>query len=159
MIEKLPETRIGPLLLSLNLTLVTAESCTGGLIGHLVTSQSGSSTYYLGGVISYSNEFKMKLLGVQESTLIAHGAVSPQTALEMAQGARMRLGGDIALSVTGIAGPGGGTAEKPVGLTYIGISSPWGDEVRQFVWPGDREANKFDSARAALWLLLEKAAG
>jgi len=137
------------------MTLVTAESCTGGLIGHLVTGQPGASGYYLGGVISYSNELKIGLLGVHAETLETFGAVSGETALEMARGARQRLGGDFALSVTGIAGPGGGTSAKPVGLTFIGISSPFGDDVRRFVWPGDREKNKFDSARAALDLLLE----
>lgn len=150
-----PESRLGPLLLARGLTLVTAESCTGGLIGHLVTSQAGSSGYYLGGVVSYSNELKMLLLGVREQTLVDHGAVSAETALEMARGARARLGGAIAVSVTGIAGPGGGTPEKPVGLTYVGVSAPWGDLVREYRWQGDRKANKRDSARAALELVIE----
>jgi PncC family amidohydrolase len=151
-----PETRIGPLLLQSNLKLVTAESCTGGLIGHLLTEQAGSSEYFLGGVISYSNELKMKLLGVHERTLINHGAVSSKTAMEMARGARHVMDADIGVSVTGIAGPGGGTDTKPVGLTYIGVSTPWGDDVREFYWEGDRTANKLDSARAALALVIEK---
>lgn len=150
-----PESRIGPLLQARGLTLVTAESCTGGLVGHLVTNQPGSSSYYLGGVVSYSNALKMALLGVRPETLDTFGAVSAETAQEMANGARSRYHADIALSVTGIAGPDGGTAAKPVGLTYIGISAPWGQAVRRFVWPGDRVANKLDSARAALELLLE----
>ena len=151
-----PETRIGPLLSARSLTLVTAESCTGGLIGHLMTGQAGSSEYSLGGVISYSNELKMKLLGVQEQTLVDRGAVSPETALEIARGARKRLGADIGVSVTGIAGPGGGTATKPVGLTYVGVSTPWGDLVREYRWKGDREKNKLDSARAALEQVIER---
>lgn len=148
-----PEKQIGPQLLDRGLTLVTAESCTGGLVGHLLTSQPGSSAYYLGGVVSYSNVLKMRLLGVREETLEVHGAVSEETALEMARGARRRLGGDIGVSVTGIAGPGGGTESKPVGLTFIGLSSPWGDTVRRFVWGGERAANKLASARAALQLV------
>lgn len=156
---ELPELRLGPLLLELDLTLVTAESCTGGLIGHLITNQAGSSEFYLGGVVSYSNELKMKLLGVNEKTLVDHGAVSQETAVEMARGARERLGAHIGVSVTGIAGPGGGTPSKPVGLTYVGVSTAWGDAVREFRWNGDRAANKLDSARAALALVVEIVSG
>ncbi len=150
-----PETVIGPLLLLRGLKLVTAESCTGGLIGHWLTNVPGSSEYYLGGVVSYSNALKMQLLGVQAATLEKYGAVSEQVAMEMAQGARLRLGGDVALSVTGIAGPGGGSAEKPVGLTFVGVSAPWGESVARFVWAGERVENKKESARAALQLLVE----
>jgi nicotinamide-nucleotide amidase len=114
---------IGKTLTQRGLTIATAESCTGGLLGHVLTSVSGSSAYYLGGVIAYSNEVKEALLGVQHETLLAHGAVSHETAREMAAGIRQRLGADIGLSTTGIAGPTGGTAEKPVGLVYIGIST------------------------------------
>jgi PncC family amidohydrolase len=153
-----PERRLGDLLKPLGLTLVTAESCTGGLIGHLLTSVSGSSDYYLGGAVTYSNEMKEGLLGVRKTTMIEHGAVSEQTALEMAAGARARFGGDIGVSVTGIAGPGGGSEEKPVGLTYIGLSAPWGDSVRRFVWDSDREGNKRLSAEAALEWIIEELA-
>ncbi len=156
--KPLPEARIGALLRRRRLTLVTAESCTGGLVGHLLTGQPGSSDYYLGGVVSYSNALKMKQLGVSEQTLIEHGAVSAETALEMARGARQELNGDIGVSVTGIAGPGGGTETKPVGLTFVGISTPWGDGVRSFVWNGNRASNKLDSARAALDLVIEQLA-
>jgi PncC family amidohydrolase len=110
-------------------------------------------------VVSYSNALKMQLLGVQAGTLDKYGAVSEQVAREMAQGARARLGGEVALAVTGIAGPGGGSADKPVGLTFIGVSAPWGESVARFVWEGDRVSNKEESARAALQLLVEALAG
>lgn len=103
------------------LTLATAESCTGGLIGGRITSVSGSSDVYLGGAVTYSNELKMKMLGVKKETLDKFGAVSRETAAEMAEGIRRESGADIAVSVTGIAGPGGGTETKPVGLVYIGV--------------------------------------
>jgi nicotinamide-nucleotide amidase len=108
------EVMIGQLLQKHRLTLATAESCTGGLIGHRLTDVPGSSDYFLGGIIAYSNEIKERLLGVQLETLQAHGAVSAETAIEMARASRV-LGADVAVSVTGIAGPGGGTADKPSG--------------------------------------------
>lgn len=132
----------------------TAESCTGGLIGHSLTAIAGSSDYYLGGVVSYSNELKMRLLGVPESMLEHHGAVSAQVAVTMADGARERIGCDYAVSVTGVAGPGGGTEAKPVGLTYVAAAGPAGHEVRRYLWTGDRATNKEQSAVAALELLL-----
>ena len=135
-------------------TVGTAESCTGGLIGHVLTAIAGSSDYYLGGVISYSNELKMRLLGVPAEMLERHGAVSAQVAVAMAQGARERLGCDYAVSVTGVAGPGGGTPAKPVGLTYVAVVGPAGHEVRRRRWDGDRAANKEQSAAAALELLV-----
>jgi PncC family amidohydrolase len=158
MTESPPEQRLGDLLRARSLTLVTAESCTGGLIGHLLTGVSGSSDYYLGGAVTYSNEMKEQLVGVRKETMIEHGAVSEQTALEMAAGARARFGGDIGVSVTGIAGPGGASDTKPVGLTYIGLSTPWGDTVRRFVWDSDRVGNKQLSAEAALELAIEEIA-
>jgi PncC family amidohydrolase len=151
----LPEVRAGELLTSLGKTVVTAESCTGGLIAHRLTNVSGSSAYVLGGVVAYSNEVKMKVLKVQESTLIAVGAVSEQVAQQMAVGARSLFEADFALSVTGIAGPDGGTDDKPVGLTYIGLASSAGAQVTRFVWDGDRESNKESSAEAALQMLVE----
>jgi PncC family amidohydrolase len=151
----LPEVRAGELLTSLGKTVVTAESCTGGLIAHRLTNVSGSSAYVLGGVVAYSNEVKMKVLKVQESTLIAVGAVSEQVAQQMAVGARNLFEADFALSVTGIAGPDGGTDDKPVGLTYIGLASSAGAQVTRFVWDGDRESNKESSAEAALQMLVE----
>jgi PncC family amidohydrolase len=135
--------------------LATAESCTGGLVLHRLTNIPGSSGYVLGGVVAYDNRIKQGLLGVGAATLAAHGAVSAETAAEMAQGALVRLGADIAVSITGIAGPGGGTLEKPVGLTYIGAARARGAAtVERHVWQGDRLAVKMQSADAALRLLL-----
>jgi len=111
------------------LTVATAESCTGGFVSKRITEVPGSSEVFGFGMVTYANEAKMKLLGVQEETLRQYGAVSAQTAAEMAAGARALSGADIALSVTGIAGPGGGSTEKPVGLVYIGVDSPWHSEV------------------------------
>jgi len=108
-------------LIEKGLTVATAESCTGGLVGKRLTDISGSSSCYLGGVVSYANEVKMHVLGVSEETLRAHGAVSPETAIEMARGVRKLMGADIGVSTTGVAGPGGGSPEKPVGTVYIGI--------------------------------------
>lgn len=148
------ESQIGELLRDKGWHLASAESCTGGLVGHRVTNIPGSSDYYLGGVIAYSNEEKELLLQVGKATLEQNGAVSQETAFEMAQGARRVLGGEVAVSVTGIAGPGGGTPEKPVGLTWVAVSTPEGDWSERHVWKGDRQANKADSAEAALQLLL-----
>lgn len=154
------EQEVGALLAAQGLTLVTAESCTGGLVGHRITNIPGSSVYYLGGFVAYANEAKESLLGVLPKTLLEHGAVSEETAREMARGARLRIGADIGLSVTGIAGPGGGTAEKPVGLTYVALSASDSEVCERHVWPGDRGAcderlsNKEHSAEAVLRLLL-----
>ncbi|HLA42032.1 MAG TPA: CinA family protein [Aggregatilineales bacterium] len=147
--------RTGVLLLQRNQTLATAESCTGGLIGHRITEVSGSSAYFMGGVVTYSNEAKMRFLNVQESTLMAVGAVSEEVAYEMAQGAKNAFQTDFALSVTGIAGPSGGTLDKPVGLTYIGLATPEGVTVQRHVWEGDRSEVKSQSADAALQMLLD----
>src|SRR5215207_10419508 len=114
--SQLLEAQVGELLNARGWTICAAESCTGGLIAHRLTNIAGSSNYVLGGIVSYSNEAKQKLLGVHEATLIAHGAVSEETAAEMVQGVRAVFDADVAVSITGIAGPGGGTAEKPVGL-------------------------------------------
>lgn len=136
-------------------TIATAESCTGGLIGHALTEVAGSSTYYRGGVISYSDDVKVDLLGVPRTALEQHGAVSAQVALAMAQGVRARLGADFGVAVTGIAGPSGGTPSKPVGLTYVAVAGPTTDDVQRYVWEGDRSANKRLSAHAALKRLSE----
>jgi len=147
-------TRLQVVALEQGITVGTAESCTGGLIGHTLTAIAGSSDYYRGGVISYSNVLKTGLLGVTPESLEHHGAVSAQVAVAMAQGARERLGCDYAISVTGVAGPGGGTEAKPVGLTYVAVAGPAGHQVARHLWDGDRTANKEQSAAAALELLL-----
>lgn len=149
------EVLLGDLLVQRGLKLAVAESCTGGLVSHRITNVPGSSRYFLGGVTSYANEAKVKLLGVGEDTLEAHGAVSAETALQMARGVRLTLGADIGISTTGIAGPSGGTAEKPVGTTWIGFSSAQGEEARHFFFRGDRLAIKEQAAQAALRLLLD----
>jgi nicotinamide-nucleotide amidase len=144
--------------LAADLRVATAESCTGGLVGHALTEVAGSSAWFRGGVIAYSNEAKAQVLGVPGETLERHGAVSAQTAVAMAEGARRLLGSDLAVSVTGIAGPAGGSDAKPVGLTYVGVADAAGHEVRRFVWSFDRAGNKRASAEAALVLLLERTA-
>jgi PncC family amidohydrolase len=135
-----------------------AESCTGGRVGDALTDVAGSSGYVAGGIVAYGDAAKEALLGVPRETLAAHGAVSAQVALAMAEGARTRFGADLAAAVTGIAGPGGASAGKPVGLTYVALADADGATVRRFTWDGDREANKAASATAALELLLERAA-
>lgn len=145
--------QVGELLRQHQQTLVTAESCTGGLIGHLLTNVPGSSAYYLGGVVAYAYEAKVALLGVDWEMLQTYGAVSEEVALQMARGARAALNGQIAVSVTGIAGPGGGMPNKPVGLTWIALCTPGGEWAQRFVWQGDREANKWSSAQAALQMV------
>jgi PncC family amidohydrolase len=150
--ERLQEVCLGR-----SLTVGTAESETGGLIAHLLTEVPGSSGYFNGAVVAYSNAAKTALLGVADELLAAHGAVSAQAARAMAVGARERLGVGLAVSVTGIAGPGGGSEAKPVGLTYVAVADEAGEDVRRFHWTGDRAANKRLSAGAALELLLERA--
>lgn len=135
--------------------LGVAESCTGGLLAGRLTSVPGASAVFAGGVVAYSNEVKQRLLGVQPQTLERYGAVSAQTAMEMAAGAREALGVDYAASVTGIAGPGGGTEEKPVGLVFVAVAGPTGGKVTRWVFTGDRESVRAQSVDAALGLLLE----
>jgi PncC family amidohydrolase len=137
-------------------TVALAESCTGGLIAAALTAVPGSSGYFLGGVVSYADSAKQELLGVDPAMLAAHGAVSAQVARAMAKGALARFGSSVAASVTGIAGPDGGTPDKPVGLTYVGVADAAGAEVRRIVWDGDRAANRRDSAIAVLEALLAR---
>lgn len=144
--------------LSAGLRVATAESCTGGLVAYLLTEVPGASAYFRGGVVAYANEAKVALCGVDPALLEAHGAVSAQVARAMALGVRARFGADLACAVTGIAGPEGGTAAKPVGLTYVAVADPAEITVRRVVWSGDRHANKRASAELALELLLERAA-
>ena len=150
-----PEYQVGPLLRRGGSTVATAESCTGGLMGDLLTNVSGSSDYFLGGIIAYANEVKRDVLGVREETLAQWGAVSAQTAVEMAHGACRLLGADYALAATGIAGPAGGTLDKPVGLVYLALVGPGVERWERHVWEGDRRGNKERSARRALHMLLE----
>ena len=139
--------------------LGTAESCTGGLVGHMITEVPGSSDYFAGGLVTYANEIKVRLADVPEPVLAAHGAVSAHVAKAMADGARMRLGVDLAIAVTGVAGPDGGSDAKPVGLTYVAVADADGDDVRRFVWDSDRAGNKRLSAAAALDLVVERLSG
>lgn len=149
------DSQIGLSLTERKLTLCTAESCTGGLIGHRLTNVPGSSAYFLGGIVAYSYDAKEHLLGVHHATLYDHGAVSKETVIEMARGARRIFSADLAIAVTGIAGPGGGLPNKPVGYTWIALSARDGETAKQFMWQKDREGNKADSAEAALQLVLE----
>jgi len=149
------ENLLGPLLARRGIKLAVAESCTGGLVGHRITNVPGSSDYYLGSVTAYAYEAKVRLLGVSWDTLNTFGAVSRETVLEMARGVRAALGAEIGLSVSGIAGPGGGTADKPVGTTWIGLSAAGYEQAWHFVWSGDRLQNKELSAEMALRLLVD----
>jgi PncC family amidohydrolase len=140
-----------------SLTVATAESCTGGLVAHLLTEVPGSSAYVRGGIVAYADDVKEALLGVPATLISAHGAVSAQVAVAMADGVRERLGADLGVGVTGVAGPGGGSDAKPVGLVYVAVAGLGAPTVRRYLWTGDRSANKRDSARAALELLLAQA--
>ena len=144
------EDAVGSLLIKNRKTIATAESCTGGLIGDRLTNISGSSLYYKGGIVAYSNSVKEKTIGVKKETLDSAGSVSEETALEMARGIRNKLNADIGLSTTGIAGPKGGTKEKPVGLVYIAISYDRGEKVYRFVFTPYRKTNKLMTSQAAL---------
>jgi len=147
------EQEVGDLLRQKGLTLGLVESASGGLISHRITNIPGSSNYYKGSVTAYSNEVKIKVVGVREDTINQYGAVSSQVAEEMAQGGRKILDADICLADTGIAGPSGATPGKPVGLFYIGLSHEVGTYSRKHNFHGDREQNKRSAAEAALsWL-------
>ena len=149
------EQTVGELLRQKGLKLSIAESCTGGLVSDRITNIPGSSDYFMGAIVAYAYEAKVQLLGVKWDTLTAYGAVSKEVVLEMARGARKALETDIAVSVSGIAGPGGETDEKPVGTTWVGLSTPDGEWSRQFCWDGDRIENKASSAQAVLEILLD----
>lgn len=142
--------QVGEMLAARAWTICAAESCTGGLFLSTLTDNPGSSAYVLGGFVTYSNAAKQQFTHVQEATLIAHGAVSEPTAREMALGVRAEFGADVAISLTGIAGPGGSTPQKPVGLVYIGMAHAGGVEVARHVWQGTRVENKRQSVIAAL---------
>ena len=152
--EKLVKT-----LIDRNLTCATAESCTGGGVGYAITSVAGSSAVFWGGIISYDNSVKRGVLGVPKEVLATKGAVSSECAAAMAEGARRLLNTDFAVSVTGIAGPGGGSAEKPVGLVWFGLASKTGTTTEKKIFSGDREAVRTAAIENALNLLLAAAAG
>jgi len=149
------EVQLGHLLQERGLKLVLAESCTGGLLGSRITDVPGSSEYFLGGVVAYAYEAKADLLNVSWDTLNTKGAVSSETVLEMARGVRNLMKSDIALSISGIAGPGGGTLEKPVGTTWIGLAASEGEWAKVFQFSGDRVQNKIAAVEAALTFLLD----
>jgi nicotinamide-nucleotide amidase len=148
--------QLGERCLALERRIATVESCTGGLVAHLITEVPGSSGWFVGGFVTYSDALKSDTVGVAHDVLAAHGAVSAQVAMAMATGGRERTGTDLAVAVTGIAGPDGGTPSKPVGLTYIAVADRVGVAVKRYVWSGDRSTNKRRSAAAALALLLER---
>jgi PncC family amidohydrolase len=158
MIESLRDLseRLGSRLLMRHLTLCVAESCTGGLLGAAITETAGSSGYFLGGIIAYDNSVKTGLLGVGAAALTRHGAVSAETVTAMAAGAAKLLHADAAIAVSGIAGPGGGTEDKPVGLVFIGISLH--DAVRSFEYrfPGTRSAIREQSVEQGLRRMIER---
>ena len=148
-----PAQEIGDILRQKGLTLGTVESATGGLIASTITDIPGSSDYFKGSLVSYSNEIKMKVVGVSEETLERYGAVSSEVAEQMASGGKRVLDVDICLADTGIAGPGGATEDKPVGLFYLGMACPGGVIVKKHVFEGSREQNKQLAVKAALkWL-------
>lgn len=151
--EETIEGKFHKKMMSSGKTVSAAESCTGGLIESLITDNPGSSEYFLGGVVSYSNKAKMNLLGVKDSTLEKHGAVSEETVKEMVVGVQKLIGSDYAIAVSGIAGPGGGTAEKPVGLVYIGTLGRSGLIITKNNFSGARIEVKMKTARAALFQL------
>ena len=148
------EEQLGDELRKRKLTIAVAESCTGGLLGSRITDVAGSSEYFLGGVIAYQNGVKEALLHVPHGVITSHGAVSSETAEAMAVGCRDLFKSDIAVSITGIAGPSGGSDEKPVGLTYIGLATERGVISRRFLWDGSRTQNKEASVRAAMEMVL-----
>ena len=150
------ETQVFERLDASGMTIAVAESCTGGLIAHRLTNVPGVSACFLGGIVAYSNEAKVGLLGVTRADLDAHGAVSELVARQMAEGVRERFGADIGVGVTGIAGPGGATPGKPVGLVYVAVSSGAETTVRRHEFPGPREAVKAQSADEALSMVLER---
>lgn len=148
------EIELGRALKERGSTLAVAESCTGGLLGHRITEVPGSSDYFMGGIIAYSYDAKEKYLGVDRGTLEIYGAVSEETVVQMAKGVREAFDVEIGVAVTGIAGPASDLSDKPVGLTWIAISTPESTLAESFHWEGDRSQNKRQSSEAALELTL-----
>jgi nicotinamide-nucleotide amidase len=148
------EVLAGELLTQAGMTVSLAESCTGGLVGHLLTEVPGSSRYFLGGVVAYDDSVKTALLDVPPSLIRQYGAVSAECALQMARAVRGITGSDIGISVTGVAGPTGGTAAKPVGTVYVALTADGAEKVERFGWHDTRSGNKRHSAEAALRMLV-----
>lgn len=146
---------VGNLLRQRGWRLAIAESCTGGLIGHRITNVAGSSTYYMGSITAYAYEAKVRLLGVKWETLEKHGAVSKEVVLEMALGVRRALASDVGIAVSGIAGPGGGTPQKPVGYTWMGLSTAKDSVAANYIFDQDRLGNKNLAAEATLQMLVD----
>ncbi|HMN00529.1 MAG TPA: CinA family protein [Anaerolineales bacterium] len=144
---------VSKLLIKQGLTLSTAEASTGGLIGHMLTNIDGSSAFYIGGIVPYSNIIKEQILNVSHETLVSHGAVSEQTAMEMAEGVRVLFGSDIGIAETGIAGAYGEVSDKPIGLFYIAISIKEEIRKKRFLFNSDREGNKLSATKSALEML------
>jgi PncC family amidohydrolase len=153
--EEILEKRIGEILREKRLTISVAESCTGGLISHRITNISGSSDYFEEGMVTYSNKSKMQLLDVPKLILESFGAVSAETAKAMAEGIRTISKSDLGLAVTGIAGPTGGTEQKPVGLVFIGLSSNISTQVAEFRFSGSREMVKEQASNEAMKMVIE----
>ncbi len=149
------EEQLRGILSTRGLKLAAAESCTGGLVADRITNIPGSSEYFIGGIVAYAYEAKVNLLGVSWDTLNAHGAVSEEVVREMARGARKIFNADIAVSVSGIAGPGGGLPGKPIGFTWLGLSTKDGEWARNFMWDGERIKNKQLSSEAALQFVMD----
>ena len=147
--------RLAEELVKHNATLATAESCTGGGLSQLLTTIPGASGFFIGGIIAYQNDIKRDFLGVPQQMLAEHGAVSASTAMAMAEGCRHRFSTDIAVSITGIAGPGGGSVEKPVGLVFLAVASNKRTLVAEHTFPGDREQVRTAAISAALDLIFE----
>jgi PncC family amidohydrolase len=147
--------RIDDLLVEKGLTISVCESCTGGMLAATITNIPGSSRYFLGGIIAYSDKVKKKVVGVRVGTLERHGAVSAQTAKEMAQATKQKMKSDIGVAVTGVAGPAGGTAKKPVGMVYIAVACRGKTIVRKFLFSGGRQAVRRSSVKNALAMVRE----
>ena len=158
-IEKGLEERVGNLLLQQTKKIAVAESCTGGLVAHRITNVSGASGYFEAGFVTYSNKAKEHCLSVPGAVITAKGAVSEETARSMAEGVRNAAGVDIGLAITGIAGPGGGTNEKPVGTVYIALAVPDGTFVRKYFFKGDRKEIKLQTSDEALLFILDHLEG
>lgn len=150
-----PEEKLGDLLTARNLTLAVAESCTGGLLGSTITDVPGSSAYFLGGIVAYSNTSKIEILGVPAQTIEKNGAVSERTAVCMAKGILNNFACEIGIGITGIAGPSGGSEQKPVGTVFIGVANELDELFREFTFKGTRQQIKEASVRAALELACE----